>query len=68
MLQEPSADRERLLGVKLSQTHIRTIDNLIERGYRNLYEKNTRRSAIIKDALLRGLQSLMDERTSEVRL
>lgn len=68
MLQEPSTDHERLLGVKLSLTHIRTIDSLIGRGYHNLYKKNARRSAIIKDAFFRGLQSLMDERTSEVRL
>lgn len=68
MLQEPVQDRERLLGVSLSPSHIRTIDSLIGRGYRNLYEKNTRRSAIIKYAFLRGIQSLLDEQAGEVKL
>jgi hypothetical protein len=69
MLQVPVPDDRRLFGVRLSVAHVRVIDALIGQScHDRRSEKRSKRSAIIREAVLRGLQSLIDEQASEVSL
>jgi hypothetical protein len=69
MLQAPVPDDRRLFGVRLTAAQVRVIDALIEQScHDRRSEKRSKRSAIIRESVVRGLQSLIDERASEVRL